>query len=319
VLETDSSNVSNIDRLLQVLDEGENEFSVSIDKIKHDLVYEKELKTAQVFNPIKVDLEMPFHRNNAVTAVFWVSTIFIILLSCGLCYKCCPCIFPNTWKACKMSVEGWCSMCKACTKRKSTPLEDQERELDDIALQNMSSQEENNPFLGISEASAPPETSRRTTRPLPEAPVPQFNLSTKEMLNLTKRTYPVLEEEIYNSENPAHEWIIGKGEFGELLLMSHIPTSQGGSIRVIFDTVENEVIDEQDRPLRYVKRPSDTLIEDLKHRVSISAPPASFTDKDGTVRLLSNFAIVFSKLTNNWVDSSKKKIISGLNKPVLKS
>jgi hypothetical protein len=91
--------------------------------------------------------------------------------------------------------------------------------------------------------------------------------------------------------------------------------NQGGSVRVIFDTIENEVMDKHDRPLKYVKKPPDNLIEEFKHRVSTSSPPNSFTDQDETIRLLSNFAIVFSPLTNNWVDSNKKKIIPGLNKP----
>jgi hypothetical protein len=90
-------------------------------------------------------------------------------------------------------------------------------------------------------------------------------------------------------------------------LISYIPVNQGRSVRVIFDTIENEVMDEQDRLLKYVEKPSDNLIEEFKHRVSTLSPPNSFTDQDGTTRLLSNFAIVFSPLTNNWVDSNKKK------------
>jgi hypothetical protein len=319
VLDIDQANVSNIERLLQILDEGENEYAVSIDRIRHDLLYEKELKTAQVFNPIKVDLEMPFHRNNAVTAVFWTTAVFVLLLSCGLCYKCCPCIFPNTWKACKLSMEGWCSMCKNCTRirnnNEEVSLENQERELEEISIRPVSPQEENSPFLGASEASAPSETAKRPSRPLPETPGPKYNLSTPHILKFAKRTYPSLVEEIYNSENPTHEWIISKGEYGELSIISYIPVNQGGSVRVIFDTIENEVMDEHGRLLKYVKKPPDNLIEEFKHRVSISSPPNSFTDQDGTIRLLSNFAIVFSPLTNNWVDSSKKKIIPGLNKP----
>jgi hypothetical protein len=65
-------------------------------------------------------------------------------------------------------------------------------------------------------------------------------LSTPHILKFAKRTYPSLAEEIYNSENPTHEWIISKGEYGELLLISYIPVNQGGSVRVIFDTIENK-------------------------------------------------------------------------------
>ena len=320
VLDVDQTNVSNIERLLQVLDEEENEFSVSIDRIRNDLVYEKELKTAQVFNPVKVDLQMPYHRNNAVTAVFWVSVVIVFLMTVGCIYKCCPCLFPNTLKACQLSVQGWCEMCRNCASRnraESTEPENQDIEMEMVASR-LARSEDNEPFLGISEASAPPVQPMKTKRPLPKEPGSTVNMSTSQLLNFANKVYPQLEEDIYSTEKPSHEWVISKGEYGELMLISHVPTSQGISVKVIYDLVENEVIDEKDRPLRYVKRPSDVLIEEYKYRLSTSLPPPNFTDKDGTIRLLSNFAIIFDELSNNWVDSMRKKIISGLNKPIIK-
>jgi hypothetical protein len=106
-------------------------------------------------------------------------------------------------------------MCKSCTRTRNNisdaPSENQEGELEKISLRPISPQEENNPFLGASEVSAPPETAKRPSRSLPEAPGPKYNLSTPHILKFAKRTYPSIAEEIYNSENPTHEWIISKG------------------------------------------------------------------------------------------------------------
>ena len=322
VLDVDQANVSNIERLLQVLDEEENEFSVSIDRIKNDLIYEKELKTAQVFNPVKVDLEMPFHRNNAVTGIFWFCFVLFILVTIGCCYKMCPCICPNTCKALKLSTQGYWEMannCNCCKKNTNSEnsAENLDIELEEVANRPSDPSDENNPFLGNPEASAPPVSFRKPSRPLPEAPTSSINMSTSELISLTKKVYPQLTEDIYSTENPSHEWVIGKGEYGELQMMSHVPTSQGGSVKVVFNIIESEVVDELDRPLRYVKKPSDTLINEYKYRLSIAPPPPSFTDKDGSIRLLSNFAVLFDKLSNNWIDSTKKKIILGFTKPLL--
>jgi len=303
VLDADSANVSNIEKLMSVYKQEIETSEVSYTQLKKDLKVSESLKENKLFVPTHLDLKAPFSRKNWLSGVFWGLIALLCLLLAGCFYQCCPCCCPAIAASLKLSCEGWSNAIRqlfySCTKKFERVPSDEH---------NVEAGRPGGPYVG--NASHP-------TSP-PHEPVRMSDLIENENKinrpDLPSR-YPNLEN-IYNEAKPDHEWIIKKGPLDELMLTSQIPNGLGGVIPIYWDAVNSECIDAYNAVLSYVKPPRTALVSAYQDMVKKQPPPNWVKNKEGIVHLKAAPHVVFSFETLNWVNTVTRKIISGLNKPV---
>jgi len=281
--------------ILEQIHSGEQDFSLSLNKFKQDLVSTKNLQLMNNFSPIHFDLKNPTHQNNALGAIFWAVFVIVLLISIGCCYRCCPCCCPAIFKGLKASFEvivfSFTKCFRLCRRHNALPTDNILN--DDIELH---SQDPLAPPMGDSPV------IRFQRRQLPQVP--------------SGRAYPDLEV-FYKTEKPPTKWLIIDSPDHEKVIVAYIPDGNNSKFKALYDPALDKVTDRNGIELKFVVKPDRGFIELFKEQVFRSSPPSWFRDSDRKICLRSNNYIHYDEARKIWFHSMTGKIFSGFNHPVI--
>jgi len=296
-----SANGFNIsyDKIIASVQTEEKQFSVSVAKFKNDVKNFKDLKSLSFWNPTHFTLEEPASQSNALSAVFWIVLILIIIIGIGCCHSCCPCLCPAICAGLKAVFIGMGKVCTYCYNRTRT---NQRNEIfnEDPEIQ-MSYRRGD---IGDPQATAML-GARRRLPPVPSAPGPP---------SLRMSMYPDLEL-FYSTNKPEINWQITAGEYKERTIVAYVPNGQGAKMKVYYDPLLQKVTDRNGIDLKFIPKPSKTIINLFKEQVSRSPLPLCFRDENKVIGLQSHPEIKFDEVRQCWYHQETSRIISGLPPP----